>query len=128
MSTMPTKSVMFINDLHIPTATEIANQVIEEAVNSVILEAVRHFSTSKRPRSFLALEDDNRYLYSQKEVDAFFSKYNRDDVYCNIIKDRFGNVFCYELCRIPKDRIEELKAASAAREAEKIKRKNRKAV
>lgn len=75
------------------------NAIIQEAINSVIGEALNHFSTTKRPRTMT--DDDNRYLYSEEEVNTFFKRYNRDDVRCNIIPDEFGGVFCYELTRIP---------------------------
>lgn len=76
-----------------------ANAIIKEAVIVVINEALNHFSMTRRPRT--KTDDDNRYLYNEEEVEAFFSRYNRNDVRCNIIKDEFGGVFCYELTRLP---------------------------
>ena len=76
-----------------------ANTMIKEAVIAVINEALNHFSMTKRPRKMT--DDDNRYLYSEEEVNTFFARYNREDVRCNIIPDEFGGVFCYELTRLP---------------------------
>lgn len=75
------------------------NDIIKEAIITVINEALNHFSMTRRPRKMT--DDDNRYLYSEEEVNAFFARYNRDDVRCNIIPDEFGGVFCYELTRLP---------------------------
>ena len=77
-----------------------ANMVIDEVINNVILEAVKHFETS-RPRNY---EDDSRFFYKQSELDMFWKlfKGNPNTLKCNIIPDDRGGVFCYEICRIER--------------------------
>lgn len=76
------------------------NMMIEDLVNSVILEAVKHFETS-RPRSY---DDDSRFFYKQSELDAFWKLFKGDpkSLKCTIIPDDRGGVFCYEICRIER--------------------------
>ena len=76
------------------------NMVIDEIINSVILEAVKHFETS-RPRSY---EDDSRFFYKQSELDMFWKLFSGDPktLKCNIIPDDRGGVFCYEICRLER--------------------------
>lgn len=76
------------------------NAIIDEIVKDLILEAVKHFETS-RPRSY---EDDSRFFYKEHEVDMFWElfKGDRKAIKCNIIKDDNGGVFCYEICRIER--------------------------
>ena len=77
-----------------------ANVMIESLVNSVILEAVKHFEAS-RPRSY---DDDSRFFYKQSELDMFWKLFKGDPktLKCNIIPDDRGGVFCYEICRIER--------------------------
>ena len=79
-----------------------ANMVIDEVTNNIILEAVKHFGTS-RPRSY---EDDSRFFYKQSELDMFWKLFKGDPktLKCNIIPDDRGGVFCYEICRIERHR------------------------
>lgn len=81
------------------TAIELTNLVIQEAVAGVITEALNHFTKTNRPRRYT--DDDNRYLYTQEELNAFFANYSKNDVRCNIITDDLGKFFCFELTRIP---------------------------
>lgn len=76
------------------------NLIIDEVTNSVILEAVKHFETS-RPRSY---EDDSRFFYKQSELDIFWKLFKGDPntLKCNIISDDTGGIFCYEICRIKR--------------------------
>lgn len=76
------------------------NVVIDEIINGVILEAVKHFETS-RPRCY---EDDSRFFYKQSELDMFWKLFKGDPktLKCNIISDDRGGVFCYEICRIER--------------------------
>lgn len=76
------------------------NMVIDEVINSVILEAVKHFETS-RPRNY---EDDSRFFYKKSELDMFWKLFKGDPktIKCNTITDDMGGVFCYELCRIER--------------------------
>lgn len=76
------------------------NLIIDEVTNSVILEAVKHFETS-RPRSY---EDDSRFFYKQSELDIFWKLFKGDPntLKCNIISDDRGGIFCYEICRIKR--------------------------
>jgi hypothetical protein len=76
------------------------NMVVDEAIKDTILEAVKHFETS-RPRSY---EDDSRFFYKQSELDMFWSLFKGDpnNLKCNIIIDDNGGVFCYEICRIER--------------------------
>lgn len=82
------------------TAIELTNLVIQEAVAGVIAEALYHFTKTNRPRSYNN-DDDNRYLYTQEELDAFFANYPKNDVRCNVVTDDLGKFFCFELTRIP---------------------------
>lgn len=77
-----------------------ANVMIESLVNSVILEAVKHFEAS-RPRSY---DDDSRFFYKQSELDMFWELFKGDPktLKCNIISDGKGGVFCYEICRVER--------------------------
>lgn len=84
------------------TAIELTNLVISEAVAGVIAEALHHFTKTNRPRNYNN-DEDNRYLYSKEELDAFYANYSKDDVRCNVITDSFGKFFCYELTRVPTD-------------------------
>lgn len=76
------------------------NMVVDEIINSIILEAVKHFETS-RPRNY---EDDSRFFYKQSELDMFWKLFKGDPktLKCNIIPDDRGGVFCYEICRIER--------------------------
>lgn len=76
------------------------NLLIEEVVNSLILEAVKHFETS-RPRSY---SDDSRYFYKKEELDAFWKLFKGDPktLRCEAILDERGGIFCYEICRIER--------------------------
>lgn len=76
------------------------NMMIEDLVNSVILEAVKHFETS-RPRSY---DDDSRFFYKQSEVDTFWKLFKGDpkSLKCITIPNDEGGVFCYEICRIER--------------------------
>ena len=76
------------------------NMVIDEIINNVILEAVKHFETS-RPRSY---EDDSRFFYKQSELDMFWKLFKRDPktLKCETILDDIGGVLCYEVCRIER--------------------------
>lgn len=76
------------------------NLLIEEVVNSLILEAVKHFETS-RPRSY---NDDSRYFYKKEELDTFWKlfKGNPKTLRCETILDERGGIFCYEICRIER--------------------------
>ena len=81
-----------------------ANVIIESLVSSVILEAVKHFETS-RPRSY---EDDSRFFYKESELDMFWKLFKGDpnSLKCTTIFDNMGGVFCYEICRVErKNRI-----------------------
>ena len=77
-----------------------ANMVVDEVIKNAVLEAVKHFETS-RPRSY---EDDSRFFYKQSELDMFWSLFKGDpnSLKCNIIPDDNGGVFCYEICRIER--------------------------
>ena len=77
-----------------------SNEMIDEIIHGVVLEAVKHFETS-RPRSY---EDDSRFFYKQNELDMFWElfKGNPKTLKCNIILDNMGGVFCYEICRIER--------------------------
>lgn len=77
-----------------------ANAMIESLVSRVILEAVKHFESS-RPRSY---DDDSRFFYKQSELDMFWKLFKGDPktLKCNIIPDDRGGVFCYEICRIER--------------------------
>ena len=77
-----------------------ANAMIESLVSRVILEAVKHFESS-RPRSY---DDDSRFFYKQSELDMFWKLFKGDPktLKCNIISDDRGGVFCYEICRIER--------------------------
>ena len=82
------------------TAIELTNLVIQEAIAGVIAEALNHFTKTNRPRRYNT-DDDNRYLYTQEELDIFFANYSKNDVRCNVVTDDLGNFFCFELTRIP---------------------------
>lgn len=77
-----------------------ANSVIDEVIKNTILEAAKHFETS-RPRSY---DDDSRFFYKQSELDMFWELFKGDPktLKCNIISDDMGGVFCYEICRIER--------------------------
>ena len=77
-----------------------ANIIIDEITNGIVLEAVKHFETS-RPRNY---NDDSRFFYKKSEVDMFWElfKGNPKSLKCNIISDDRGGVFCYEICRIER--------------------------
>lgn len=90
-----------INGVEVNTdSVTYTNIVIDEIINSVILEAVKHFETS-RPRNY---EDDSRFFYKQDELDMFWKLFKGDPktLKCNIIPDDRGGVFCYEICRIER--------------------------
>lgn len=68
------------------------NELLTEVSNSLILEAVSHFNTT---RSRLR-EGDERYFYKWDEVDAVLSQLkNPDSVSIQAEKDFDGSVFCY---------------------------------
>ena len=79
---------------------EYTNAVIDEIVKGVVLEAVKHFETS-RPRSY---EDDSRFFYKQSELDMFWELFKGDPktLKCEIIPNDEGGVFCYEISRIER--------------------------
>ena len=76
------------------------NMVIDEITKNVIMEAVKHFETS-RPRCY---DDDSRFLYHKEEVEAFWKLFKGDPktIKCTTVYDDNGGVFCYELCRIER--------------------------
>ena len=78
------------------------NVIIDEIIKSTILEAVKHFETS-RPRCY---KDDSRFFYKQSEVDMFWQLFTGDPktLKCETILDDKGGVFCYEICRIARSK------------------------
>ena len=90
-----------VNTVEINTNSIVyANMVIDEIINSVILEAVKHFETS-RPRNY---EDDSRFFYKQSELDKFWELFKGDPkiLKCDIILDDMGGILCYEIHRIER--------------------------
>ena len=68
------------------------NELLTEVSNSLILEAISHFNTT---RSRLR-EGDERYFYKWDEVDAVLSQLkDPDSVSIQAEKDFDGSVFCY---------------------------------
>ena len=68
------------------------NELLTGVSNSLILEAVSHFNTT---RSRLR-EGDERYFYKWDEVDAVLSQLkDPDSVSIQAEKDFDGSVFCY---------------------------------
>ena len=76
------------------------NMMIDEIVNGIVLEAVKHFETS-RPRNY---EDDSRFFYNKNELELFWELFKGDpkSLKCSIIPNDNGGVFCYEICRIER--------------------------
>ena len=90
-----------LNDVKVNTeSVAYANMVIDEVVNNIILEAVKHFETS-RPRSY---KDDSRFFYKQSELDMFWKLFKGDpkNLKCETILDDVGGVFCYEIFRVER--------------------------
>ena len=90
-----------INNVEVNTdSVAYTNTVIDEIVKGIILEAVKHFETS-RPRSY---EEDSRFFYKQSELDMFWELFKGDPktLKCNIITDDGGGIFCYEICRVER--------------------------
>lgn len=85
------------------TAIELTNLVISEAIAGIIAEALHHFIKTNRPRNYNN-DDDNRYLYSEEELNTFFANYPKNDVRYNILTDDLGRFFCFELTRKPIER------------------------
>ena len=68
------------------------NELLTEVSNSLILEAISHFNTT---RSRLR-ERDERYFYKWAEVDAVLSQLkDPDSVSIQVEKNFDGSVFCY---------------------------------
>lgn len=68
------------------------NELLTEVSNSLILEAISHFNTT---RSRLR-EGDERYFYKWDEVDAVLSQLkDPDSVSIQAEKNFDGSVFCY---------------------------------
>ena len=83
---------VFIMSKKLEKIHESDNELLTEVSNSLILEAISHFNTT---RSRLR-EGDERYFYKWDEVDAVLSQLkDPDSVSIQVEKDFDGSVFCY---------------------------------
>lgn len=79
---------------------KVFDEQIDETVNSVIREAVKHFQKRFR-RNDDIFNEDERYLYSKKEVVMFYKLNKNPKVKTRVEWDeKFPNrIFCYVLYR-----------------------------
>ena len=79
-------------------SVEYTNTIVEEIVESVVVEAARHFEKDRaRCRAH-----DARFFYKKEELDKFWKifKGDKDSLALNIVKDDMGGFFCYEIRRV----------------------------
>lgn len=82
------------------------NEVVEEALELLIKESVKHF-LAKKPKNKHAVADDPRYLYNDRELQMFMDKFlplsdennPNHDVKVSIVHDNKGKFLCYKLYR-----------------------------
>lgn len=75
---------------------ETANDIILDAIDGVLNEAVRHFNTP----SYRNRGDEERYFYNKEEVEKVMSLlYVPESVICTPDYNKDGSVFCYIISR-----------------------------
>ena len=80
----------------INTKAETTNDIILDAIDGVLNEAVRHFNTP----SYRNRGDEERYFYNKEEVEKVMSLlYVPESVICTPDYNKDGSVFCYIISR-----------------------------
>lgn len=81
------------------------NAIVEEMIESVILEAVSHF-LKKKPIKKAQIADDPRYFYNKQELNTFFTLYNAkkaetnsDALLVETLLDDNHEFLCYKVYR-----------------------------
>ena len=75
------------------------NELIEEAVDIVVAEAVTHFNTQKK--TVRNVEEDARYFYNDAELNSFLQQIiYPDSIWVSTIKNTDGSFFAYRVGRI----------------------------
>lgn len=75
------------------------NELVEDAVNSVIAEAVSHFNTIKK--AVRNPEEDARYFYNDEEFNMFIKQIiYPDSIWVSTITNNDGSFFAYRVGRV----------------------------
>ena len=90
------KSINTTKKNTINAKAETTNDIILDAIDGVLNEAVRHFNTP----SYRNRGDEERYFYNKEEVEKVMSLlYVPESVICTPDYNKDGSVFCYIISR-----------------------------
>lgn len=75
------------------------NDMIEDYINLLVAEAVKHFNKEKR--KVCCPENDARYFFQESELNTFLKQINYPEkIWVSTIKNDDGSFFAYRVGRI----------------------------